>query len=90
MLYMIIERTSPANVPKVGERFNKIGRMLPDGVLYHMSWLNEDGSVCYQVMEAEARALIDVWISRWSDLVSFEVVPVFASEEYWARRAAAK
>ena len=56
MLFMVIERTPKDSVQAVGERFREKGRMLPDGVRYEASWLNEDGSVCYQIMEAENRA----------------------------------
>ncbi|MGE5176015.1 MAG: DUF3303 domain-containing protein, partial [Hyphomicrobiales bacterium] len=34
---------------------------------------------CYQVMECDDRALLDEWISRWSDLVDFDVIPVMTS-----------
>lgn len=37
------------------------------------------------MMETDERAGIDVWISRWSDLVDFEVFPVLTSADFWAR-----
>lgn len=86
MLYMVIERTPPESVAAVGERFEAKGRMLPDGVEYRASWLNEDGSLCYQLMEAETRGALDLWIFRWSDLVAFEVTPVRTSAEFWSQR----
>jgi hypothetical protein len=86
MLFMVVERTPKDSVQAVGERFREKGRMLPDGVSYEASWLNDDGSVCYQIMEAGNRAQLDAWISRWSDLVQFEVVPVLTSAEFWAKR----
>jgi hypothetical protein len=88
MLFMIIERTPTESVTAVGARFRERGRMLPDGVSYKSSWLNYDGSVCYQLMEADSAAGIEQWISRWSDLVQFEVVPVLTSDEFWAARTA--
>src|SRR2546425_13372385 len=36
---------------------------------------------CYQVMETEDRALLDQWITSWSDIVDFEVHPVISSKE---------
>ena len=86
MLYMVIERTPEESVAAVGKRFRENGRMLPEGVRYQASWLNETGSVCYQLMESDSREGIDLWISRWSDLVEFEVTPVRTSAEFWALR----
>jgi len=37
--------------------------------------------MCYQVMEAEDRALLDQWISNWSDITDFEIHPVMTSKE---------
>jgi hypothetical protein len=86
VLYMVIERTPRESVNAVGERFREKGRMLPEGVRYEASWLNDDGSVCYQLMESETREGLDLWISRWSDLVRFEVVPVRTSADFWKQR----
>ena len=87
MLFMVIETFSEANRAAAANRFQSKGRMLPDSVLYQASWLTEDGSRCYQLMEAPARALLDQWIARWNDLVDFEVIPVLTSAEYWARKS---
>ena len=32
-------------------------------------------------METSNRALLDQWMSKWSDLIDFEVCPVFTSKE---------
>jgi hypothetical protein len=87
MLYMVIERTRPENVSKVGDRFARRGRMLPEGVLYHASWLEPSGLRCFQVMEAPDPPALQTWIDRWKDLVDFEVIPVLTSAEFWADRA---
>lgn len=55
------------------------GRMLPEGLEYLDSWVSEDLGRCWQLMETEDRVLLDVWMSRWDDLVEFEVVPVIPS-----------
>jgi hypothetical protein len=85
MLFMVIERFKPENREAMGERFKTKGRMLPESVIYHASWMETNGASCYQVMEAPSRDLVDLWIARWSDLVEFEVVPVLTSAEYWRR-----
>lgn len=84
MLFMVVEHFAPANLAPMSDRFKQRGRMLPDGVAYHASWMEHDGSRCFQVMEAQDRAALDVWIGRWSDLVEFEVTEVMTSADYWA------
>jgi hypothetical protein len=84
MLFMVIEHF---NDPKaIGARFKEKGRMLPDGVVYHASWVERGGARCFQVMEATDAALIELWASRWKDLADFEIIPVLTSQEFWARR----
>ena len=85
MLYMVIERFRGGNPAPVGQRFRGHGRMLPDGVLYHASWIDPVEGRCFQVMEPGSRELLEGWIHRWEDLVDFEVIPVLTSAEYWAR-----
>jgi hypothetical protein len=65
----------------VYRRFREHGRMTPEGLKYVSSWITEDLSTCYQVMETEERSLLEEWMSRWSDLVEFEVRPVITSQE---------
>lgn len=36
---------------------------------------------CYQIMETNKRSLLDEWMEKWSDLIDFEVYPVFTSKE---------
>lgn len=55
--------------------------MAPDGLSYISSWITEDMSTCFQVMETADRELLDRWMSHWSDLVDFEVLPVITSKE---------
>ena len=81
MQYMIIERFRPGKVEELYRRFDEKGRMLPEGVVYINSWINEEVTVCYQVMEAASRNKLDEWISNWNDIVDFEVIPVIGSAE---------
>jgi hypothetical protein len=86
MLFMVIERFKHGDPKPIGERFRKSGRMLPEGVAYHASWVDPAGARCFQLMEAAQPELLDAWISRWNDLVEFEIVPVMASTDFWATR----
>ena len=82
--YMVIERyTHGAEL--VYERFRREGRMLPAGLTFIESWVDESLGTCYQVMETDDRALLDSWTTRWSDLVEFEIVAVISSAEAAAR-----
>jgi hypothetical protein len=82
---MIIERFRGGNARPVYERFRDRGRLAPDGVAYVNSWVTDDLSTCYQVMDSPDRELVDQWIAAWSDLVEFEVIPVVTSAEAAAR-----
>ncbi len=78
---MIIERFHPGKEKAMYRRFAEKGRMLPEGVNYINSWLNEPVTICYQVMESESSEKLQEWIDQWKDLVDFEVVPVISSEQ---------
>jgi hypothetical protein len=87
MRYMVIEDFVRGARP-VYERAADRGRLLPPGLEYVDSWVDERLERCFQLMETDDPALIDRWIDEWSDLVRFEVVPLLGSDEA-ARRALA-
>ena len=84
MLYMVVERFKRGAGP-VYERAVQQGRLLPDGLDYLDSWVDERLDRCFQLMETADPSLFDEWIARWSDLAEFEVVPVIDSAEAAAR-----
>ena len=84
MLFMVIERFKNKDPGPIGERFRRDGRMLPEGVLYHASWIDPVEACCYQLMEADSAAQLQPWVDRWADLAEFEIVPVQTSQAYWA------
>ena len=81
---MVIERFRNDNAKLIGERFQLRGRMLPEGVTYHASWVDAAGTRCFQVMEAQDSDILTVWVRSWEDLIEFEIVPVLASADFWA------
>ena len=81
MLYMIIERFKNRDPVPVYRRFRDKGRMAPEGLTYVSSWVTEDMSRCYQVMECDDRRLLEQWMTRWSDVTDFEVIPVVTSAQ---------
>lgn len=85
MLYLVIERFRNGDPAPVYRRFRERGRLAPEGLEYRGSWVTDDLTTCYQVMECADRALLDAWIKAWEDLVEFEVIPVITSAEAQAR-----
>jgi len=81
MRYMVIEDFKAGKVSEIYARLRDSGRHMPTGLTYVGSWITNDMTRCYQVMECGDRALLDEWISHWSDLMNFEVVEVISSEE---------
>jgi Protein of unknown function (DUF3303) len=81
MLYMIVEHFKNDDSLPVYRRFRDRGRLAPEGLNYISSWVDENIKRCYQLMETNDRALIDLWIANWSDLVECEVYPVITSQE---------
>jgi hypothetical protein len=84
MLFMVIEHFKDGNAARIGERFRRHGRMLPENVAYHASWIDSVCARCFQLMEAPDREALEPWIAKWADLMEFEVVPVKTSADYWA------
>ena len=81
---MVIENFEQGARP-VYERAAAKGRMLPVGLLYVDSWIDERLHRCFQLMETGDPALLDAWIAEWTDLVTFEVIPVIGPTEAAAR-----
>jgi hypothetical protein len=81
---MVVEKFTRGAAP-VYERAAEQGRLLPAGLRYVDSWIDERLDRCFQLMEADDPSVFDVWTARWSDLAEFEVVPVIGSAEAAAR-----
>ena len=73
---MVIEHFRNQNAKAVYARFKEKGRMMPDGLTFVASWISADLGRCFQVMECDDVTLLQRWVSAWSDLVEFEIVPV--------------
>jgi hypothetical protein len=84
---MVVEHFRNGDAKPVYQRFREHGRMAPGGLTYVSSWVTENLTTCYQVMETSDRSLLDRWMQHWSDLVEFEVHPVITSQEAAQRTA---
>ena len=81
MLYMVVEHFRGGDPTPVYQRFREQGRLAPDGLRYVGSWVTEDLTRCFQIMECDDARLLQEWIANWGDLVDFEVVPVVSSDQ---------
>ncbi len=81
MLYLVVEHFRDGDPRPVYARFAERGRMAPEGLTYVNSWTTDDLRRCYQVMECSDRAVLDIWMANWSDIVDFEVVSVLTSPQ---------
>ena len=81
MLYMVVEHFKNKDAVPVYRRFRDKGRMMPVGLIYVSSWVDQELGRCYQLMETDDHALLDEWMANWNDLIDFEVYPVITSKE---------
>ena len=81
MLFMVIERFKNRDAKAVYRRLHDQGRGAPDGLRYVDSWIEANFDRCFQIMECEDARLLQQWVTFWSDLVEFEIVPVVPSTE---------
>jgi hypothetical protein len=85
MHYLLIEEFRNGDPAPIYARLRERGRLMPEGLSYVTSWITEDLTRCYQVMETAERALLEQWMAEWADLMEFEVLPVLASAEVQRR-----
>ena len=81
MLYLVIEHFKDGNAVAVYQRSRERGRLMPAGLTYVASWVEQSLARCYQIVECAELALLHEWIAQWNDLVDFEVVAVMTSAE---------
>jgi len=87
MQFMVIEHFK--DVAAIYQRFAERGRMLPEGLSFVSSWIDQDLQRCFQVMETDDPNLFAEWTACWNDLADFEIIPVLNSQEAAARVASA-
>ena len=82
MLFMVMERFKHGDAGPFGERFRREGRILPQGVTYHASWVDSAGTRCFQLIEAQHPQSLCPTGMIW---LNFEIVPVLTSAEFWSK-----
>jgi len=81
MLFLVIERFKNRDAKAVYSRFKEKGRMMPDGLKYLGSWVEDTFERCFQLMECDDPHLFEQWLVHWQDVSDFEIVHVVSSAE---------
>jgi len=81
MMFMVIETFHNHDARSIYERLRDKGRQMPEGLKFVNSWVSADLGRCFQLMETDDLTHFQRWITGWSDLMAFEVVPVVQSRE---------
>ena len=81
MLFMVVETFRNHDAKAVYQRFRDKGRLMPEGLTFVDSWVAADLGRCFQIMECDEVTRLQRWVTGWSDLIEFEIVPVVAGNE---------
>lgn len=81
MLYLSIYRFPPENRKAVIARFMETGGKPQPGVKLLGRWNDVAGGRGFTVTESDDPVAASKYIQEWSDLMSFEVIPVLTDEQ---------
>ena len=81
MKFMVVETFRNQDAKAIYRRLREKGRMMPDGLKVVSSWVAADLGRCFQLMETDDITLLQRWITSWSDLMAFEIVPVVEGKD---------
>jgi hypothetical protein len=81
MLFMVIERFRNQDAKSIYRRLRDRGRSTPEGLQFVNSWVTADLGRCFQLMECDDVTLLQRWVTEWSDLIGFEIVPVVSGKD---------
>jgi hypothetical protein len=81
MLFMVIESFRNQDAKSIYRRLRDRGRSTPEGLQFVNSWVTADLGRCFQLMECDDVTLLQRWVTEWSDLIGFEIVPVVSGKD---------
>lgn len=81
MHYMIIWTYPPEKSQSVTERFQETGALPSEGVTMLARWFDISAGRGFAICETDDPVAIVRWVRQWSDLMSFEIVPVVNDEQ---------
>src|SRR3569832_2874098 len=87
MLFFVIEDFHGSDRKEIYRRFRDKGRLKPEELVVHHSWIAGDMSRCFMLVEADDATVLQRWVVEWADLVEFEIVPVASSKDMVAALA---
>ena len=79
---MIEYSLSPGNRDVAQARFQETGGLPPDGATMLGRWHRIAGHAGYVLCEADDAVALGKWMQAWTDLLTFEIVPVANDEEF--------
>ncbi|MEM7744682.1 MAG: DUF3303 family protein [Pseudomonadota bacterium] len=82
MLFMIIETFDGDDMLPVYAHLRDHGRQLPEGLVFHNSWIEPGFRRCFQIMETDDARKLQEWVLGFHGLgAHFEIVPVIPSAD---------
>jgi len=81
MQYMVIEKFKQEKVKDLYKRLEEKGWLMPAGLTYINSWIREDVSACYQLMETHDINKLHECVTNWNEFADFEIIPVITSQQ---------
>jgi hypothetical protein len=81
MHFMVVWTFKPDHTKSTIARFNETGGAPPDGVKMVARWHDVSGSRGFAIAETDDAVAAAKWCHDWSDLLSFEVIPVLDDEQ---------
>lgn len=81
MHFMIVWRFRPEHSQSAIARFNETGGAPPPGVTMLARWHDVAGSRGFAIAESDDLVAVSRWCHDWTDLLSFEVIPVLDDQQ---------
>ena len=81
MQYLVTWTFKPEHANSAIERFQETGAPSPEGVEMISRLHDVSGARGFAVAESDDPIAVAKWCRQWSDLLSFEVIPVLTDEQ---------
>lgn len=81
MHFMIIWTFKPEHSEDAIARFTETGATPPEGVKMLARWHDVSGRRGFAIAQTDDAVAASKWCYQWSDLLSFEVIPVLDDEQ---------
>jgi len=81
MLFMAIVTWKPEHKIEIVKRSQEKGPMRPEGIKIINEWVDVSGGKSFALFEANNSNDILSWVTVWSDIMEFEILPVMELEE---------